>query len=201
MKFATPILLAAAIAVAAPAVRAEISPDPAKLESGRFTVDKTHAKIIFSYSHFGLSTSYGQFTDFDATLNFDGKAPAKSAVEVAINMDGIHTNVPKFETHLKSADFFDTAVFPTAGFKSTAIEVTGPGTGKITGNLTVHGVTRPVVLDATFNAGGVHPMNQKYVVGFNAKGAVKRSDFGIGRFTPMVGDDVTLTISAEFVRQ
>lgn len=201
MKFATPILLAAAIAVAAPAARAEISPDPAKLEGGQFAVDKTHAKIIASFSHFGLSTSYIQFTDFDAKLSIDAKTPAKSAVEVSLNMDGIHANVPKFETHLKSADFFDVAAFPTASFKSTSVEVTGPNTGKISGNLTVHGVTRPVVLDATFNAGGVHPMNQKYTVGFSAKGQIKRSEFGVGRYVPNVGDDVTLTISAEFVRQ
>ncbi len=201
MKLATTVLLAAAIAVAAPAARAELSPDPAKLEGGQFAVDKTHARIIFSFSHFGVSTSYGQFTDLDAKLNFDAKAPAKSAVEVAINMDGISTNVPKLDAHLKTGDFFDVAAFPTASFKSTSVEVTGPNTGKIAGNLTVHGVTRPVVLDATFNAGGVHPMTQKYVVGFNAKGQIKRSEFGVGRYAPNVGDDVTLTISAEFVRQ
>ncbi|KIM00003.1 Protein yceI precursor [Paramagnetospirillum magnetotacticum MS-1] len=200
MKLATAVLFAAAIAIAAPA-RAEISSDPAKLEGGQFMVDKSHAKIIFSFSHFGLSTSYGQFTDFDAKLNFDPKTPAHSAVDVTINMDGIHANVPKFETHLKSPDFFDVATFPTATFKSTSVEVTGPTTGKITGNLTVHGITRPVVLDTTFNAGGVHPMNQKYVVGFSAKGLIKRSDFGVGRYAPNVGDEVTLTISAEFIRQ
>lgn len=201
MKFVTAVLLAATMAVAAPTARAEISPDPAKLEGGQFVVDKAHAKIIASFSHFGLSTSYIQFTDFDARLTIDAKAPAKSAVEVSLNMDGIHANVPKFEAHLKSPDFFDTAAFPTAGFQSTAIEVTGPNTGKITGNLTVHGVTRPVVLDATFNAGGVHPMTQKYEVGFSAKGMIKRSEFGVGRFVPNVGDEVTLTISAEFIRQ
>jgi polyisoprenoid-binding protein YceI len=201
MKLATVALIASAIALASPAARAEISPDPAKLESGHFAVDKSHARIIISYPHFGLSTSYVQFTNFDAKLDLDGKNPAKSKVEATINLDGIDASTPGFAVHLKSPDFFDTAMFDTATFKSTSIALTGANTGKITGDLTLHGVTKPVVLDTTFNAAGIHPMNQKYVVGFSAKGVIKRSEFGLGRFTPMVGDDVTLVISAEFVRQ
>lgn len=198
MKLAT-AALAFAIAAASPAFAQ--SPDASTAEGGQFQVDKTHAKIIFSYNHFGYSTSYGLFSDFDATLAFAPKSPAKSALAVTINMDGIITNVPKFDAHLKSPDLFDIAKYPTASFKSTAIEVTGPTTGKITGDLTLHGVTKPVVLDATFNAAGIHPMNKKYIVGFNATGKVKRSEFGLGYALPVVGDDVTLTISTEFVRQ
>lgn len=200
MKLASAAFLAATLVAAIPAARAEISSDPAKIEGGQFVVDKGHARIIASFSHFGLSTSYIQFTDFDAKLSFDPKAPAASAVEVAINMDAINATVPKFEAHLKSPDFFDTAKFPAASFKSTGIEVMGPGSARITGNLTLHGITKPVVLDTTFNAGGVHPVNQKYVVGFSAKGVVKRTDFGVGKYAPHVGDDVTLVISAEFVK-
>jgi polyisoprenoid-binding protein YceI len=202
MKIATATLFAAGLLLAAPLpAAAELSTDPAKVEGGQFTVDKAHARIIASFSHFGLSTSYIQFTDFDAKLSFDPKAPAKGTVEVAINMDGINATVPKFEAHLKSADFFDVAAFPAAVFKSTAVEVTGPNTGRITGNLTLHGITRPVVLDTTFNAGGIHPMTQKATLGFSAKGTVRRSDFGLGKYAPNVGDEVTLTISTEFVRQ
>lgn len=202
MKTVTAALLSAGLFLAAPLpAMAELSSDPAKAEAGQFTVDKAHARIIASFSHFGVSTSYIQFTDFDAKVNFDPKAPAKGTVEVAIDMNGINATVPKFEAHLKSPDFFDVAAFPTAGFKSTAVEVTGPNTGRITGDLTLHGVTRPVVLDTTFNAGGVHPMTQKATLGFSAKGTVKRSDFGLGKYAPNVGDEVALVISAEFVRQ
>ncbi len=109
--------------------------------------------------------------------------------------------MPKFDAHLKSPDLFDTARFPTATFKSTAIEVTGPSTGKISGELSLRGVTRPVVLDAVFNGAGVHPMNKKYIAGFNATTKLKRSDFGLTYALPVVGDEVTLTISAEFIRQ
>lgn len=204
MKLGTAaVLLALAVGpVLAPSASfAQAVTDLDKVEGGAFALDKTHAKIIFAYSHFGYSTSYGQFTDFDAKLAFDPKAPAKSALEVSVNMDGIFTNVPKLDAHLKAPDFFDAAKFPTATFKSTAIEVTGPTTGKITGDLTLHGVTKPVVLDATFNGGGTHPVSKKYVVGFNATAKVKRSEFGISLYAPMVGDDVTLTISGEFARQ
>lgn len=199
MKLATATL--AAILAFAPPAFAQSSPDPAMAEGGQFQVDKTHAKIIFSFNHLGFSTSYGLFSDFDASLGFDPKAPAKSTLSVTVNMDGILTTVPKFDAHLKSPDLFDTAKFPTATFKSTAIEVTGPTTGKISGELSLRGITRPVVLDAVFNGAGVHPMNKTYIAGFNASAKLKRSDFGLSYALPVVGDEVTLTISAEFIRQ
>lgn len=199
MKLATAAL--AAILAFAPPAFAQSSPDPAQAEGGQFQVDKTHAKIIFSFNHLGFSTSYGLFSDFDASLGFDPKAPAQSTLSVTVNMDGVLTTVPKFDAHLKSPDLFDTARFPTATFKSTAIEVTGPSTGKISGELSLRGVTRPVVLDAVFNGAGVHPMNKKYIAGFNATTKLKRSDFGLTYALPVVGDEVTLTISAEFIRQ
>lgn len=192
-------LLSMVVAIPAFAQQAGPTTDLAKLEGGVFSVDKGHAKIIFSYSHFGYSTSYGLFTDFDAKLTFDPKTPASSALEATINLDGIETTVAKLNEHLKTPDFFDTAKFPGASFKSTKITVTGPTTGTVTGDLTLHGVTKPVTLDVTFNGGGVN-MAKKYDLGFNATGHVKRSDFGLGAYVPMVGDDVALTISAEFDR-
>jgi polyisoprenoid-binding protein YceI len=191
----------AAMAFAVPVLAQQAGPttDLAKLDGGTFELDRNHAKIIFSYNHFGYSVSYGMFTDFTGKLVFDPKAPAGSALEVSINLDGIDTTVPKLDAHLKSPDFFDTAKFPTAGFRSTKVAVTGPTTGTITGDLTLHGVTKPVTLDATFNGGGTN-VAKKYVLGFNAVGHVKRSEFGVGAYAPMVGDDVTLTLSAEFDR-
>lgn len=200
MKFKVmAFLLAMVAAVPAFAQQAGPTTDLAKLEGGVFNVDKGHAKILFSYSHFGYSTSYGLFTDFDAKLTFDPKAPASSALDATINLEGIETTVAKLNEHLKTADFFDTAKFPHASFKSTKITVTGPTTGTVTGDLTLHGVTKPVTLDVVFNGGGTN-MARKYDLGFNATGHVKRSDFGLGAYVPAVGDDVTLTISAEFDR-
>ena len=200
MKFKTMAFLLA-MAVTSPAFAQLAGPttDLAKLEGGDFTVDKGHARIIFSYGHFGYSTSYGLFTDFDAKLTFDPKAVASSTLVATINMDGIDTTVPKLNAHLKTPDFFDTAKFPSATFTSTKVVVTGPTTGTVTGDLTLHGVTKPVTLDVTFNGGGTNAA-KLYDLGFNATGHVKRSDFGLGAYVPMVGDDITLTISAEFDR-
>jgi polyisoprenoid-binding protein YceI len=202
MTFArTAFVATLAAAIAVPAL-AQMGPttDLGTLEGGHFAVDRNHAKIIFSTSHFGFSTYYGLFTDFDAKLDFDPKAPAKSALDVSVNLNGIDTTNPKLDTHLKSADFFDVAKYPTATFTATRVEVTGPAKGRITGDLTLHGVTRPVVLDTTFLGGGTNPMTKKYVLGFDATGIVKRSEFGITTYVPAVGDDVRLTISGEFDR-
>jgi len=197
----TPILLAALLATV-PALADVPSPstDLSQIQGGQFAVDKNHAKIIFSTTHFGFSTYYGLFTDFDAKLAFDPKAPAGSTLDVSVNLNGIDTTNTKLDNHLKSPDFFDVAKFPTATFKATKIVVTGPTTGQITGDLTLHGVTKPITLDASFNGGGVNMMSKAYVLGFNATGTVKRSDFGIVTYVPAVGDAVTLTISAEFDR-
>ena len=199
MKRSTALLFAVALA-ATPALAAGPTTDLAKVEGGHFVVDKNHAKIIFSTTHFGFSTYYGLFTDFDAKLDFDPKMPTASKLAVTVRMNGIDTTNPKLDNHLKSAEFFDVAHYPTATFKSTKIEVTGPTTVRITGELTLHGVTKPVVLDTTFNGGGINPMTKAYVVGFNATGVVKRSEFGISTYVPVVGDDVKLTISGEFDR-
>jgi polyisoprenoid-binding protein YceI len=200
-RFTAPLFAAALIALPVlPAAAAGPSTDLAQVEGGQFAIDKNHAKIIFSTTHFGFSTYYGLFTDFDAHLGFDPKAPEKSKLTVTVNLNGIDTTNPKLDTHLKSPDFFDVAKYPTATFTSTKIEVTGATTGRITGDLTLHGVTLPVTLTASFNGGGVNPMSKAYVVGFNATGVVKRSEFGIKTYVPAVGDDVTLTISGEFDR-
>jgi len=196
----TRTLAIALMLAAAPAFAEAPTTDLAKLEGGQFALDKNHAKIIFSISHFGFSTYYGLFSSFDAKLAFDPKAPAKSDVAVTVDMNGIDTTNPKLDAHLKSADFFDVAKFPTATFKTTKVEVTGATTGKISGELTLHGITKPLVLETSFNGGGVNPMSKAYVVGFNATATLKRSDWGITTYVPVVGDEVGLIISGEFDR-
>ncbi len=197
------LVIAAAMISAVPAFAQQAGPttDPAKVEGGDFVMDRDHARVIFSYTHLGFSQSYGLFTESGAKLHFDPKAPANSSLEVTVDLNGIDTTVPKLDEHLKSAAFFDVAKYPTATFKSTKVVVTGPTTGTITGTLTLHGVTKPVTLQARFNGGGVSPITKAYVVGFNAVGQIKRSDFGISAYVPAVSDEVTLNISAEFDRK
>jgi polyisoprenoid-binding protein YceI len=200
MKRISALLLAASLLAAPATALAQATTDLSKVEGGHFTLDKSHAKVVFAITHFGFSTYYGAFPDLDGTLDFDPKAPAKSKLDVTINVKGLATTNPKLDEHLNSPDFFDTAKFPTATFKTTKIEVTGATTGKITGDLTLHGVTKPVTLNASFHGGGSNPMTKAYVVGFDAKAEVKRSEFGIDKYVPYVSDEVELLISGEFDR-
>ena len=200
MNIRTVALVSAVAAVLAASAQPSPAGDLMKAEGGHYTIDKSHAKIVFSINHLGFSTYYGNFNDFAGSLDLDPAAPAKSALSVTINVAGIVTTNRALDKKLKSDAFFDVAKFPEATFKSTAIEVTGEGTGKLTGDLSLHGVTKPVTLDVTFNGSGTPPMTKIYVAGFDAVGTLKRSDFGIKNFVPLVGDDVKLLISCEFDR-
>jgi polyisoprenoid-binding protein YceI len=133
-------------------------------------------------------------------LDFDPAAPDKSTLQVTINLKGIVAANPKLEKNLRSDGFFDVAKFPKATFTATRVAITSAGAGKVEGQLSLHGVTKPVTLDVTFNGGGINSMSTDYVLGFDAKAIVKRSDFGIKNFVPFVGDDVALLISCEFDR-
>jgi polyisoprenoid-binding protein YceI len=189
------ILTAGPLAALGPANAAGL----AQAKPGHYAIDKSHAKIIFAIDHLGFSTYYGVLNDFTASsLDFDPAAPQKSALSLTINVAGLVTTDPKLDEKLKSDAFFDVAKFPTATFKSTSIKMTGAATGKLTGDLTLHGVTKPVTLEVTFNGAGSPPMTTIYVIGFNASAKLKRSDFGIKNFIPLVGDEVKLLISCEF---
>ena len=172
--------------------------DPAQVKAGVYILDKSHGKITWSISHMGFSTYIGQFTDVDAKLNLDTAKPATSTLDVTVNMSGIGTLNQKLDEHLKTEDFFNTTKFPTATFKATKIELTSNKAAKITGNLTLLGTTKPLTIDATFNQAGPTPMTNAYRVGFTGSGKLKRSDFGMSKFIPMLGDEVTLDIEAEF---
>jgi polyisoprenoid-binding protein YceI len=116
---------------------------------------------------------------------------------VTLPLSGLDSFVPDLDTHLKSADFFDAEKFPAITFKSTKVEDLGGGKLRITGDLTVKGTTRPVVLAAQFNKAGEHPMTKRPTVGFDATTALKRSEFGVGAYVPNVGDEITLRITTE----
>ena len=191
----------AASLIAGSACALVFSPPSTTLEntpSGTYTLDPSHANILFGVSHLGFSHYYGRFDKIDGTLKFDAKAPENSTLTVTTDVASIDTNNQKLEGELKSAQWFDATKFPTATFTSTKVEKLSPTTGKLYGNLTLHGVTKPVVLDVTFNGAGTNPIVAIQQLGFSAKGTIKRSDFGITQYIPMVGDEVALTIEAEF---
>ena len=185
-------LLAAAVSVAA-ATAAFAAPE-------KYTLDSSHSQIVFSYNHLGYSTGYGMFSGFAGEIMFDQEDPAKSSVTVSMPVKSMLTGWQERFDHFMSADFFDASDDEMVSFSSTGIEVTGETTAKITGDLTLNGVTKPVVLDAVLNQLGDHPMAGKPWAGFSATTTLKRTDFGLGMFAPYVSDEVAVEISLEAMK-
>ena len=186
---------AIAHAMEAPAMNSDITQAPA----GQYELEKSHASIVFKVMHMGLANYTMRFNDFDATIDLDAKAPEKSKLNVTIKPASLDSNDQKLTAHTSNKDFFEVAKYPTITFTSTKIEKTSDTKGKIHGDLTMHGVTKPIVLDATFNNGMQHPHFKKYALGFSATTTIKRSEFGMGYGVPMVGDDVSVAIETEFL--
>ncbi|CAG0909711.1 unnamed protein product, partial [Cyprideis torosa] len=177
-----------------------IAASPARAEIEIYEFDKAHTQILFFVNHLGFSTSQGEFHGYDGVFEFNRAEPERSNVEVTIQTNSIDMDDQKWDDHMKSKDFFDVEPFPTMKFKSTSIEKTGDKTGKITGDLTILEITKPVTLDVTFNKAAIHPFSQKYVAGFSAKTKIKRSDFGMKYGLPMIGDDVDIILEVEGLR-
>jgi polyisoprenoid-binding protein YceI len=170
---------------------------PSVAASEQFEFDKAHTQIIFAVNHLGFSNSHGKFLDFDGGFTLDEDKPEKSSVNVTIKTASIDMDDQKWDDHLKNEDFFNVEKFPDMTFKSTKVELTGDKTAKVTGDLTLLGVTKPVTLDVTLNKTGVHPYSKKYVAGFSATGTLNRSEFGMTYGLPGVGDEVKLIIEVE----
>ena len=173
---------------------------PAELPRGDYRLDPQHATILFKVDHLGFSRLIGRFDRFDATLDFDPQQPQAATLVAAIDPASIDLNLPAFEQDLRGPDWLDVARYPEARFESRTITITGADTGKVTGDLTLHGVTAPVTLDVTFNGGGDDLLTGVYRLGFAARGSLLRSTFGLGAYAPAIGDEVLLEIHAEFLR-
>ncbi|TPG18702.1 polyisoprenoid-binding protein [Sphingomonas koreensis] len=175
------------------------TPDPSRVVAGTYQVNTDHTQLLFTVSHLGFSEYTGMFTNPTGTLTLDPAHPAADKVEVTFPIAKVRTTVPELDTHLQTADFFDAAKYPTAHFVSTKVTVIGDGAATIDGNLTLHGVTKPVSLDARFVGAGkgiMGPPNPN--IGFAATTTIKRSDFGLSGGIPLISDDVLLTINAAF---
>lgn len=177
---------------------APFTQNPADVHAGTFNADPAHSKVTWSVSHFGFHTYVGQFGSFTGSLTLDPKAPESAQLSVTIDTNTLGTLNPALDTHVKSPDFLDVAKFPQATYKATSVKRTGDKTADITGDLTLHGVTKPVVVHATFNQAGVALTDRKYTIGFSGNAVIKRSDFGIKTYVPAIGDEVTLQIETEF---
>ena len=174
-------------------------PDPRIAKSGNYRFDPAHSQVLFTVTHLGWTYYTGQFRRPSGRLTLDTKHPSLSKISVTFPIDSVQTTVPELDTHLKSADFFDAAKFPTVTFVSTAVTPTSATTATIVGTLSLHGVTRPVTLQARFiGAGKQFWGGKKMALGFAATGSVKRSAFGMASSLGLVSDDVELVINAGF---
>ena len=161
-----------------------------------YKIDPNHTDVIAQWSHFGFSNPSAHFGKADGTIVYDADNVSASKVEVTLPLSGLNSFVADFDEHLRSADFFDAAKFPAATFKSTKVEAAGEGKLKVTGNLTIKDITKPVVLDVTLNKSG-EGNNGGAKIGFDATATIKRTDFGLGMAVPMVSDEVKLRITTE----
>ncbi len=199
MKQLLSALAVALVAAAAPAVAQQVpgAADVSKVQAGAYKADPNHTQVVWSVDHMGFSILTGMFGQITGSLTIDPKEPAKAKLEVEVPMSGLAVTSEKFAKHLATPEFLDVARHPTATFRSTSIEASGDK-ATIVGDLTLHGVTKPVTLQAVFHGVGVNPMNKAETIGFSATGKVKRSDFGLGAFAPVVSDEVDLTIAGAF---
>ncbi|HTQ72555.1 MAG TPA: YceI family protein [Acidocella sp.] len=198
----TLLALVLAAAPAAALAQAATAPDtnPAHVKSGTYQVEPSHTRVLFAVSHMGFTTWYGNFTNASGSLTLDPAKLADASFDIIIPANTVSTTNTKLDGELNSPEWFDTAKYPTIEFKSEKMVRTGKDTALVTGELTFHGVTKPETLKVSFNASGINPISKQYTIGFNASGEIKRSDFNQKTYVPLIGDDVTLTISAAFVQ-
>lgn len=198
------LLTAAAIcAFAFNALAVDAPPPPttdlATAVSGKYTLDPNHTSITFKVLHMGLSNYTGRFNKVSGDMNFDAKEPAKSTLNVSIDPTSVDVNHPKLNEEISTQDVnLDSAKYPAITFVSKSVTKLSDTQGTVLGDLTLHGVTKPVTLNVSFIGHGINPMSKKPMLGFSATGAIKRSDFGMTSWAPFVGDDVKIQIETEF---
>jgi polyisoprenoid-binding protein YceI len=197
-------LFMAPAALAAPGVS---SVKPADLPAGHYVLDKTHASVVAKIKHMGFSNYQFRFTKLDGDFTYDPKAPEASKINVTIDPASVDTATGadafglKFNKELAGDGWLEANKYPTVTFVSTAVNVGDGQHGTVTGDLTLHGVTKPVTLDVTFNGVGSGMIPLQTRTGFSALTTIKRSDFGVSKYVPLVGDEVTLSIEVEFEKK
>jgi polyisoprenoid-binding protein YceI len=163
-----------------------------------YTLEPKYTQVVFSWDHLGYSNPTAQIALGTGTLEFDPQQPTMASLKVSLPVSALNTGVPDLDEHLKSADFFDVAKFPQATFTSTRVEKSmAPDQLKVTGDLTVRGITHPVTLDVRMLKLGSNPRTNVATVGFAATGMVKRSDFKLDAFVPQVSDEITLQLTCQ----
>lgn len=191
----------AALGLLASLSTAQAATAPQAVQAGTYQVETGHTQVIFSLLHFGFTEYSGLFSGATGSLTFDPAHPAASKLNISIPVASVQTSSPKLTDELHNADWFDADRYPNATFVSTQVKPTGTETADVTGNFTLHGVTKPLTLKVRYIGAGTNPLDKAYTVGFQATGTLKRSAFGVKTYVPMVGDDVTLSIAGAFEKQ
>ncbi len=181
-----------------------LNPGESQAEPAEFVLDPTHTSITFFVSHIGFADTAGMFLESEGSFTYDEEAKELKSASITIKTDSVFTNHGKRDDHLRGADFLNVGEFPEMTFVATKAEKISDTEGKITGDLTLLGVTNPVTLDVTYNKAGNYPFGDgHYALGFDATGSFNRSDFGMsyGVSGDIVGDEVKLIIGVEGIRQ
>ena len=194
------LLVALTLSGCASLIAPDVKSEAAALREGAYKLDPDHAAVLFKIDHLGFSTYVGRFNTVAATLDFDPDNPGAAQLDAVIKTASIDVNNDEFAGTLAGPRWFDSGEHPEAVFRSRSVEISGDSTGRVHGDLTLRGVTRPMTLDVAFRGGANNILTRKYTVGFEATGVLKRSEFGIDNLIPAVGDEVTLEIHAEFLR-
>jgi polyisoprenoid-binding protein YceI len=189
-----------ALAVSAPLV-AQASHDATSVQAGSYAIDSSHTLVQFTVNHFGISDYFGTFPGATGTLSIDPKNVASAKLDVTVPVASLSTTNGTLNKELVSADWFDAAKYPSIHFVSTKVTRTGANAATITGTLTLHGVSKPITLAATFNAAAVNPLSKAYTLGFKATGVINRTEFGVSKYAPLVSDATTLTITSAFEKK
>lgn len=192
------VTLAALIASLAAPAFAQAVTDPAKFDAGTYTIEPEHTRVRFDVTHFGFTKYDGEFRKVSGMLMLDPATPDAASVDIKIATDSVMVPNAKLKDELVGAQWFDAAKYPDITFKSTKVVKTGTNTADVTGDFTLHGVTKPLVLKVKFNAAGINPVSKRYTSGFEAHAMIMRTDFGVKTFAPMISDAVDLDIDANF---
>lgn len=176
----------------------KLSKDFSQQPSGEYALDRSHASVTWRVMHLGLSQYTARFDKMDGKLDFRAGSPTSSSVEFSIEVPSVNTGLAPFNKKLMGAEWFDGEKHNAIKFKSSKFEAVGGDRYKLTGEVTLRGVTKPMTWDVTFNGGLYNSWAQAHAVGFSAKGLIKRSEFGMKELLPMIGDDVEVLVEVEF---
>lgn len=173
-------------------------PAPA-FAADKYEFDKSHTRILFYINHLGFSDMVGEFTDYDGYFTFDENKPEDSSIDITLKPSGIRTSSKELDEKLQGEKFFKSDQFPTIKFVSNKVKKTGEKTGEVEGIVTMLGVSKPTTLTVHFNKADYHPYTNNFVAGFSASSTIKRSEFGMKEYLPMIGDEVRIEVQTEGV--